>query len=73
MLWQTCRKYGVDPLSFYRWKGIYDTYSGDGLRSGTRHSDPSVGKLKKMLAEKELEVSMLQEAYKKRGDSDPDE
>ena len=44
------------------------------------HSDRSVRKLKKenerlkkMLAEKGLEVPMLQEAYKKRGDSDPDE
>jgi hypothetical protein len=32
------------------------------LRTG--HSDPSVRKLKNMLAEKELEISMLQEAYK---------
>jgi putative transposase len=69
---ETCRKYGVDPSMFYRWKEIYDTYGVDGLRSGTRQSDPSVRKLKKenerlkkMLAEKELEVSMLQEAYKK--------
>jgi putative transposase len=69
---ETCRKYGVDPSTFYRWKEIYDTYGVDGLRSRTRHSDPSVRKLKKenerlkkMLAEKELEVSMLQEAYKK--------
>ena len=29
-------------------------------------------RLKMMLAEKEPEVSMLQEAYKKRRDSDPD-
>ena len=69
---ETCRKYGVDPSMFYRWKEIYDTYGVDGLISGRRHSDPGVRKLKKenerlkkMLAEKELEVSMLQEAYKK--------
>ena len=70
---ETCRKYGVDPSMFYRWKEIYDTYGVDGLISGRRHSDPSIRKLKnenerlkKMLAEKELEVSMLQEAYKKK-------
>lgn len=58
---------------FYRWKDIFDTYGVEGLRSRTRHSDPGVRKLKKenerlkkMLAEKELEVEMLQEAYKKR-------
>ena len=57
---------------FYRWKEVFDIYGVDGLRSRTRNSDPSIRKLarenerlKKMLAEKELEVSMLQEAYKK--------
>ncbi|HKJ97234.1 MAG TPA: transposase [Thermoplasmataceae archaeon] len=70
---ETCRKYGTDPTMFYRWKEIFDTYGVEGLRSRTRHSDPSVRKLKKenerlkkMLAERELEVEMLQEAYKKR-------
>ncbi len=69
---ETCRKYGVDPSMFYRWKEIFDTCGVDGLRSGTRNSDPGVRKLKKenerlkkMLAEKEPEVSLLQEAYKK--------
>ena len=67
---ETCRKYGVDPSMFYRWKEVFDIYGVDGLRSRTRNSDPSIRKLtrenerlKKMLAEKELEVSMLQEAY----------
>ena len=69
---ETCRKYGVDPSMFYRWKEAFDIYRVDDLRSRTRNSDPSIRKLtrenerlKKMLAEKELEVSMLQEAYKK--------
>ena len=69
---ETCRKYGVDPSMFYRWVEVLDIYGVDGLRSRTRNSDPSIRKLtrenerlKKMLAEKELEVSMLQEAYKK--------
>ena len=69
---ETCRKYGVDPSMFYRYEEVFDIYGVDGLRSRTRNSDPSIRKLtrenerlKKMLAEKELEVSMLQEAYKK--------
>ena len=69
---ETCRKYSVDPSMFYRWKEIFDTCGANGLRTRTRNSDPSVRKLKKenerlkkMLAEKELEVSLLQEAYKK--------
>ena len=70
---ETCRKYGADPAMFYRRKEIFEAYGIEGFRSGTRHSDPSIRKLtnenerlKKMLAEKELEVSMFQEAYKKR-------
>ena len=69
---ETCRKYGVDPSMFYRYEEVFDIYGVDGLRSRTRNSDLSIRKLtrenerlKKMLAEKELEVSMLQEAYKK--------
>ena len=64
---------------FYRLKEVFDIYEVDGLRPRTRNSGPSIKKLtmenkrlKKMLAEKEPEVSMLQESYKKRGDSDPD-
>ena len=69
---ETCRKYGVDPSMFYRWKEVFDISGVDGLRSRTRNSDPGIRKLtrenerlKKMLAEKEFEASMLQEAYKK--------
>ena len=58
---ETCRKYGVDPSMFYRWKEVFDIYGVDCLRSRTRNSNPSIRKLtrgnerlKKMLAEKEL-------------------
>ena len=46
------------PSLFYRWKEIRDIYGVDALRSGTRHSDQGTRKLKKMLAENELEVSI---------------
>lgn len=62
---RTFRKYGVDLSMFYRWKEIYNTYGVDDFISGTRHSDPVIRNLKKMIAEKMLEVSVLQEAYKK--------
>ncbi len=68
------------PSMFYRCKEAFDAYGVDGLRSRTRRPDPGLRRLKKendrmkkMLAERELEVSMLQEAYKKPKDSDPDE
>lgn len=57
----------VDPSMFYHWKEIYDTYGVDGLISGTRHSDPSARKLKKMLAEKvyriQISISRFIELY----------
>ncbi len=53
------------PSMFYRWKEIRGTYGADGLRSGTRHSDQGTRKLKKenerlkkMLAENELQLSI---------------
>ena len=57
---------------FYRWKESYETFSMEGLRSRSRSIDSGLRKLKKenerlkkIIAEKELEVSLLQDAYKK--------
>ena len=68
----TCRKYSVDPTMFYRWKEAFDTFGMEGLRTRTRSIDPGIRKLKKenerlrkIVADKELEVAMLQEAFKK--------
>ena len=69
---ETCRKYSVDPTMFYRWKEAYNAFGMDGLRSRSAQIQPGIRKLKKenerlkrIIAEKELEVAMLQEAYKK--------
>ena len=68
----TCRKYSVDPTMFYRWKEAFYTFGMEGLRSRTSSIDPGIRKLKKenerlrkIVADKELEVAMLQEAFKK--------
>ena len=68
----TCRKYSVDPAMFYRWKEAFDTFGMEGLRTRTSSIDPGIRKLKKenerlrkIVADKELEVAMLQEAFKK--------
>jgi transposase-like protein len=70
---ETCRKYSVDPSMFYGWNGTYDTFDMEGLRFRSRSIEPGMRKLKKenerlkrIIAEKELEVAMLQEVYKKR-------
>ena len=68
----TCRKYSVDPTMFYRWKEAFDTFGMEGLRTRTSSIDPGIRRLKKenerlrkIVADKELEVAMLQEAFKK--------
>ena len=69
---EACRKYGADPTMFYRWKESYETFGMEGLRSRSRSIEPGIRRLKKenerlkkIIAEKELEVTLLQDAYKK--------
>ena len=69
---ETCRKYSVDPMMYYKWKESYDAFGIDSLRSYVSRMEPGVRKLmkensrlKKLLAEKELANEMLSEALKK--------
>ena len=71
---ETCRKYGSDSTMFYRWKESYETFGMESLRSQSRSIESGLrqlkkenDRLKKIIAEKELEVALLQVAYKKRG------
>ena len=71
---EACRKYGADPTMFYRWKESYETFGMESLRSQSRSIESGLrqlkkenDRLKKIIAEKELEVALLQVAYKKRG------
>jgi len=57
----------VDPGMYYKWKESYDTFGLDGLKPYCRRIKPGVrklmkedGKLKKLLAEKELENALAQ-------------
>ena len=70
---ETCRKYSVGPEMYYKWKESYDTFGLDGLKPHCRRMEPGVRKLmkeneklKKLLAEKELENALLIESIKKR-------
>ncbi|MEM0135566.1 MAG: transposase [Thermoplasmatales archaeon] len=69
---ETCRKYSIDPGMYYKWKESYDTFGLDGLKPHYRRMEPGVRKLmkeneklKKLLAEKELENALLSESIKK--------
>ncbi len=70
---ETCRKYFIDPGMYYRWKESYDSFGLDGLKSNHRRMEPGRSKimkenekLKRLLAEKELENALLSDALKKR-------
>lgn len=70
----TCRKYGVYPSLFYKWKERLDMEGVDGLkpkyvirndRAMTQLQNEN-NRLKKLLAEKELELQLKAELYKKK-------
>ena len=70
---ETCRKYSVDLSMYYKCKESYDTFGLDGLKPHYRRMEPGIRKimkenekLKKLLAEKELENALLSEYIKKK-------
>lgn len=69
---ETFRKYSVDPSMYYKWKESYEKFGLDGLKPHYRRMEPWIRKimkenekLKKLLAEKELENALLSEYIKK--------
>jgi putative transposase len=60
-----CRKHGISPASFYKWKAKYgglDVSEAQRLRSLEQENS----KLKKLLAEAMLDVAMLKELNRKK-------
>jgi putative transposase len=70
---ETTRKHGIYPATFYAWKQKYEKEGASGLTPQylKRHSKESRelkqenDLLKKLLAEKELELAMAKEVIKK--------
>jgi transposase-like protein len=70
---ETCRKYSVDPGMHYKWKESCDTFGLDGLKPHYRRMETGMRKimkenekLKRLLAEKDLENALLSDALKKK-------
>ena len=62
---QACRKAGIGPTIYYRWKALQeDPVSNEQLRIAELESE--VGRLKLLVAELALDRRMLQEALKKK-------
>ena len=71
---ETCRKYGIYATTYYSWKEKYNQNGEEGLRPGyskREHKDLNKlekenERLKKMLAEKDLELGIKTELLKKK-------
>ena len=62
---QACRKAGIGPTTYYRWKALQeDPISGEQLRISELEAE--VERLKLLIAELALDRRMLQEAWKKK-------
>ena len=72
----TCKKHGIDPTTYYAWKSRYEEEGIEGLipkKRGRKIDTAKIRKiekenalLKKLLAEKNLEVEMQAEIIKKK-------
>jgi putative transposase len=62
---QACRKAGITPTTYYRWKSLLETpVSKEQLRLSELEAE--VDRLKLLVAELALDRRMLQEALKKK-------
>ncbi len=75
----TCRKHGVSSGTYYNWKKKFELNGEQGLTIYSERKDPALKKadeqiriLRKLLADKEIELEMQREMLKKKfGTSDP--
>ena len=64
-LHQACRKAGIGPTTYYRWKALQENpISNEQLRVSELESEN--GRLKLLVAELALDTRMLKEALKKK-------
>jgi len=70
---ETCRKYSISNGMYYKWKEAYNTFGLDGIKSHAVRAGYDIRKLKtenerlkKLLAEKDLENALLSETLKKK-------
>jgi putative transposase len=69
---QTCRKYTISPKTYYQWRDKFDAGGVEALNTPTHSPDPELlhlrkenERLKRLLGEKELIISVKDELLKK--------
>src|SRR5262245_42430946 len=65
-----CRKFGIAPNTFYRWRQRHDPAQRDDARC-VRELESEVERLKRLVAELMLDKQMLQDIAKKSGEPRP--
>jgi hypothetical protein len=75
---QTCRKYTISPKTHYQWRDKFDADGVEALTTPTHIPDPELlhlrkenERLKRLLGEKELIISVKDELLKKKRPSAP--
>ena len=64
----TCRKYGISDQTYYNWKKKYDGLGVSDIRK-LRHLEEENRKLKRLLADKELDIDALKALLEKYGEA----
>jgi len=62
---QVCREHGISEPTFYTWRRKYDALSVPEVRR-LRELEKENGRLKKLVAERDLEVDALRELLQKK-------
>lgn len=60
-----CRKHGITPTTYYRWRQRFDPAQADEARR-IRELESDVDRLKRLVAELLLDKQMLQDVAKKK-------
>ncbi len=65
---EICRKHGISEQSFYRWRKKYGGMQVDEVRH-LRELTKENARLKKLLAERDIEIDAMKELLEKNGDA----
>jgi putative transposase len=63
---ELCRDHGISPATFYTWKRKYAGLQTEGLRQ-LRELERENAQLKRLLAERDLEIDAVRSLFRKNG------
>jgi putative transposase len=62
---EVCRKHGVSEAAFYRWRKMYGNMQVSEVKR-LRELEQENGRLKRLLAERDLEIDVIKEVLAKK-------